>query len=89
MRSAQRHLMKNPQAEAGQFQRRALIGFFGIGLALAGLCLGYFRLQVLQHEEYRTRSEANRIKPRPVVPAGTKAGSIASRSSDKYTGSSK
>ena len=61
--------MKNPQAEAGQFQRRALIGFIAIAVALAGLCLGYFRLQVLQHEEYRTRSEANRIKPRPVVPA--------------------
>ena len=69
MRSARRHLMKNPQAEAGQFQRRALVGFIGIAIALAGLCLGYFRLQVLHHEEYRTRSEANRIKPRPVVPA--------------------
>ena len=69
MRSARRHLMKNPQAEADQFQRRAAIGFIGIAVALAGLCFGYFRLQVLQHEEYRTRSEANRIKPRPVVPA--------------------
>lgn len=61
--------MKNPQAEADQFQRRALVGFVGIAAALAGLCFGYFRLQVLHHEEYRTRSEANRIKPRPVVPA--------------------
>ena len=64
-----RHLMKNPHLEADQFQRRALVGFIGIAVALGGLCLGYFRLQVLQHEEYRTRSEANRIKPRPVVPA--------------------
>lgn len=62
-------MMKNPQAEADQFQRRSLIGFIGIAVALAGLCFGYFRLQVLHHEEYRTRSEANRIKPRPVVPA--------------------
>jgi penicillin-binding protein 2 len=69
MRMGRRHLMKNPQLEADQFQRRAAIGFLGITLALAGLCFGYFRLQVLQHEEYRTRSEANRIKPRPVVPA--------------------
>ena len=61
--------MKNPHAEAGQFQRRAAIGFIGIAVALSGLCFGYFRLQVWQHEEYRTRSEANRIKPRPVVPA--------------------
>ena len=64
-----RHLMKNPHLEADQFQRRALVGFIGISIALGGLCFGYFRLQVLQHEEYRTRSEANRIKPRPVVPA--------------------
>ena len=69
MRNARRHLMKNPQAEADQFQRRALLGFIGIAVVLAGLCVGYFRLQVLHHEEYRTRSEANRIKPRPVVPA--------------------
>ena len=69
MRIGRRHLMKNPHAEADQFHRRAAIGFIGIALALAGLSVGYFRLQVLQHEEYRTRSEANRIKPRPVVPA--------------------
>jgi penicillin-binding protein 2 len=61
--------MKNPSAEADQFQRRAAIGFIGIAVLLGGLCFGYFRLQVLQHEEYITRSEANRIKPRPVVPA--------------------
>jgi len=27
------------------------------------------KLQIVQHQEYATRSEANRIKPRPVVPA--------------------
>jgi penicillin-binding protein 2 len=69
MRPGRRHLMKNPQAEADQFQRRAAIGFIVIALALIGLSFGYFRLQVLQHAEYQTRSEANRIKPRPVVPA--------------------
>jgi penicillin-binding protein 2 len=65
-----RQLMKNPTAEADQFQRRAAIGFLGILALIGGLCFGgYFRLQVLQHDEYVTRSEANRIKPRPVVPA--------------------
>jgi penicillin-binding protein 2 len=65
-----RHLIKNPTAEADQFQRRAAIGYRGILLLIGGLCFGgYFRLQVLQHQEYKTRSEANRIKPRPVVPA--------------------
>lgn len=61
--------MKNPHAETEQFRRRAAAGFIGITLALLGLAFGYFRLQVLQHEEYRTRSEANRIKARPIVPA--------------------
>jgi len=65
-----RQLIKNPTAEADQFQRRAAIGFLGIALLVGGLCFGgYFRLQVMQHQEYVTRSEANRIKPRPVVPA--------------------
>jgi penicillin-binding protein 2 len=69
-KKGKRHLIKNPSAEADQFQRRAAIGYVGIALAIAGLCFGgYFRLQVLQHQEYKTRSEANRIKPRPVVPA--------------------
>ena len=61
--------MKNAAAEADQFRRRALLGFIGIALAIVGLAIGYFRLQVLQHTEYRLRAEANRIKPRPVVPA--------------------
>jgi penicillin-binding protein 2 len=48
---------------------RAAIGFALVLLALGGLAAWYFRLQVLQHEDYATRSEANRIKLRPVVPA--------------------
>ena len=60
---------KNPHAEAEQFRRRAMLGFLAVALALAGLGAWYFRLQVLQHADYATRSEANRIRPRPVVPA--------------------
>jgi penicillin-binding protein 2 len=37
-------------------------------LALGGLSAWYFKLQVLDHDEYATRSEANRIRLRPVVP---------------------
>ena len=59
---------KNPQAEVEQFRRRALLGFFGVLLGLGVLGGWYFKLQVLEHDEYATRSEANRIKPRPVVP---------------------
>src|SRR4249920_1017023 len=69
LRGSRRQQMKNPHVEADQFQRRAAVGFLGIAVAMMGLSFGYFRLQVLQHEEFQTRSEANRIKPRPIVPA--------------------
>src|SRR5262245_11785531 len=63
-----RRILKNTAAEAVQFRARAAIAFMGVLLALGGLGLWYFRLQVLEHDDYATRSEANRIKPRPVVP---------------------
>ena len=43
--------------------------FLGVLLALGGLAAWYFRLQVVQHAEYATRSEANRLRMVPVVPA--------------------
>lgn len=64
----QRRIAKNPHAEAEQFRRRAALGFIVVALALIGLGGWYFKLQVVDHAEYATRSEANRIKPRPVVP---------------------
>jgi penicillin-binding protein 2 len=63
-----RRPVKNPHAEAEQFRRRAVLGFIVVLLCLGGLGGWYFKLQVLDHEVYATRSEANRIKPRPVVP---------------------
>jgi penicillin-binding protein 2 len=63
-----RRPVKNPHAEAEQFRRRAVLGFIAVLLCLVGLGGWYFKLQVLDHEAYATRSEANRIKPRPVVP---------------------
>ena len=67
MRPARRP-SKNAHAEAEQFRRRAVLGFVVVAVALFGLGGWYFRLQVLDHADYATRSEANRIKPRPVVP---------------------
>ena len=61
--------MKNQHAEAEQFRRRAALGFIVVAISLLGLAGWYFKLQVIDHTEYATRSEANRIKPRPVVPA--------------------
>ncbi|HLM53146.1 MAG TPA: penicillin-binding protein 2, partial [Pseudoxanthomonas sp.] len=63
-----RRPQKNPRAEAEQFRRRAVLSFATVALALASLAGWYFKLQVVDHAMYATRSEANRIKLRPVVP---------------------
>lgn len=64
----QRRQLKNLVAEADQFRRRALLGFVAVLLALGGLAGWYFKLQVVDGEQYAQRAEANRIKPRPIVP---------------------
>lgn len=60
--------LRNQEAEARLFRGRALIGFAVVLLSLLGLAGWYFKLQVLDHDDYAKRSQANRIKPRPVVP---------------------
>jgi len=67
--AASRRPLKNAHAEAEQFRRRALLGFAVVALSLCGLAGWYFKLQVIDHTKYATRSEANSIKLRPVVPA--------------------
>ena len=64
-----RRYVKNSAQEATQFRARAAIGFIAVALALVGLSLWYFKLQVLEHTDYAKRSEANRVKQRPEVPA--------------------
>lgn len=63
-----RRQLKNLAAEAEQFRRRAALGFLLVLLALGGLSLWYFKLQVVDHDKYALQAEANRIKPRPIVP---------------------
>ncbi len=68
LRRRPRRVLKDAAAEVRQFRVRIIIAFIGVSLALGGLALGYYRLQVWQHDEYATRAEQNRIKLRPVVP---------------------
>ena len=63
-----RRQIKNAGAEAAQFRARAALGFVLVLFALGGLAAWYFRLQVVEHADYAMRSQANRIKPRPVIP---------------------
>jgi len=55
--------------EAAQFRRRALLAGIAVSGLIVVLALGYGRLQVLLHEEYATRSDENRIRLEPIIPA--------------------
>ena len=64
-----RRSIKDPRGESLLFRRRALTGF---GLIVLGLCLLLSRfvfLQVMHHDEFVTRAQANRVKPRAIPPA--------------------
>ena len=64
-----RRYIRNSAQEAAQFRARAAFGFLCVVLALGGLSVWYFKLQVLEHTDYAKRSQANRVKQRPEVPA--------------------
>ncbi len=64
-----RRYVKNSAQEAAQFRSRAALGFLAVVLALGGLAAWYFKLQVLDHTDYAKRSQDNRVKQRPEVPA--------------------
>jgi penicillin-binding protein 2 len=68
-RRASTRRVKDGVPEAALFRRRALTGFALIALALAVLIGRFFYLQVLRHQEFHGRSEANRIKLRPLAPS--------------------
>ena len=61
--------IKNSVAESSQFQARALLALAAISLALLVLAGRFYWLQISQHAELLTRSDANRVKLHPVVPA--------------------
>jgi penicillin-binding protein 2 len=64
-----RRAIKDPRGEATLFRQRAIAGFALILLGLLALVGRYAFLQVLHHDEFATRSEANRVKPRAIPPA--------------------
>ncbi|TAL84565.1 MAG: penicillin-binding protein 2 [Rhodanobacter sp.] len=64
-----RRSIKDNRDESALFRRRALAGFLLIVLGLCGLVGRFFFLQVLHHQEFVTRSQNNRVKPRALPPA--------------------
>jgi penicillin-binding protein 2 len=69
MKPGRRRYVKNAAREAEQFRARAAFGFLSVALTLSVVAAWYFKLQVIDHTDYAMRSEANRIKQRPEVPA--------------------
>lgn len=67
--NGRRRQLKDHAREAAGFRRRALLGFFAVAAVTFVLGARFGFLQVTSHEEFLTRSNANRIKPRPIVPA--------------------
>ena len=64
-----RRSIKDPRGESMLFRRRALAGFVLIVLSLCLLVSRFVFLQVMHHDEFVTRSQANRVKPRAIPPA--------------------
>ena len=64
-----RRSLKDTRGESALFRRRALAGFLLILIGLGALIGRYVFLQVYHHDEFASRSESNRIKPRAIPPA--------------------
>lgn len=61
--------VRDPRADQALQQRRALVGFLIVFLAFGVLAARFAYLQVTSFSVFHTRSEQNRIKARPIVPA--------------------
>jgi len=64
-----RRSIKDTRHEGALFRRRALVGFALIVVSLGLLMARFAYLQVVRHDEFVTRSQNNRVKPRAIPPA--------------------
>jgi penicillin-binding protein 2 len=64
-----RRSIKDTRGEGVLFRRRALVGFALIVVSLGLLVARFAYLQVVRHDEFVTRSQNNRVKPRAIPPA--------------------
>jgi penicillin-binding protein 2 len=63
-----RTTIRDYQAEARLFRRRAVVAFLGI-VTLMGVLIGnLYNIQIVQFQDYKTRSNDNRIKVVPIAP---------------------
>jgi len=64
-----RNPFRDYTAESALFVRRALVAFSGIVLLSSILVYNLYNLQVVRFEDYKTRSNDNRIKLVPIAPS--------------------
>lgn len=64
----QRISIKDNNAEAALFRRRAIVAMGGVFVLTLMLLLNLYVVQVIHHDDYQTRSNDNRIKVVPVAP---------------------
>ncbi|USD64660.1 penicillin-binding protein 2 [Vibrio sp. SCSIO 43136] len=60
--------IRDYRAEAALFSRRAIVAFFGIIVLMAVLLTNLYNIQVNQYQDYKTRSNDNRISVVPIAP---------------------
>ena len=61
-------VVKDQALEGNLFASRAMMAFLLVLLAVLMLCLRYFYLQVISHDEFSVRSASNRVRIVPVAP---------------------
>lgn len=60
--------LRESEFERALFHRRARWAALAVCLGIAALLAHYFRLQIVNHEQFQARSEQNRLKVRPLPP---------------------
>ncbi|SDJ05353.1 penicillin-binding protein 2 [Ferrimonas sediminum] len=68
MRFYQRTKIRDNAAETALFKRRAVACFVGVIALIAVLLSNLYVIQVVDHSEYQTRSNDNRIRVIPIAP---------------------
>ncbi|MGF1773551.1 penicillin-binding protein 2 [Vibrio maritimus] len=63
-----RSQIRDHQAEARLFKSRAIVAFVGIVVMMLVLVANLYNIQINQYQDYKTRSNDNRIKVVPIAP---------------------
>ncbi|OXX23749.1 hypothetical protein B9J92_12110, partial [Vibrio sp. V08_P9A1T1] len=63
-----RSQIRDYQSEARLFRNRAIVSFIAIIMLVGVLLTNLYHIQINQYQDYKTRSNDNRIKIVPIAP---------------------